>query len=150
EHWSIAHPADPDRLVVDDASLTLRAGEIVGLAGLMGAGRTELAMSIFGRSYGRWVSGTAYKRGREVDLRTVERAIRSGVAYATEDRKQYGLNLIGDIQVNVSASALTRLARLGLLDLVRERKVADAYRYKMNIKAPSVRAVTGSLSGGNQ
>src|SRR5690606_8908679 len=103
-----------------------------------------------GRSYGRWVSGTAYKRGREVDLRTVERAIRSGVAYATEDRKQYGLNLIGDIQVNVSASALTRLARLGLLDLVRERKVADAYRYKMNIKAPSVRAVTGSLSGGNQ
>jgi len=150
ENWSVHYPGDPGRMVVDDASFHVREGEIVGFAGLMGAGRTELAMSIFGRSYGTYMSGTAYMRGEPVDLRTVDRAIRHGIAYATEDRKTYGLNLIGDIQANVSSAALGRLARLGLVDRFREHKVADAYRYKLNIKARNVSAVTGSLSGGNQ
>ncbi|MET0989581.1 MAG: multiple monosaccharide ABC transporter ATP-binding protein [Glaciihabitans sp.] len=150
ENWTVHHPVDQGRIVVDDATFTVRAGEIVGFAGLMGAGRTELAMSIFGRSYGTGISGTAYKNGKEVQLRTVDEAIKNGLAYATEDRKRYGLNLIGDITVNVSAAALARLTKLGVIDRHREYKVADSYRHKMNIKAPTVAAVTGKLSGGNQ
>ncbi|MGO3903937.1 MAG: ATP-binding cassette domain-containing protein, partial [Microbacterium gubbeenense] len=120
------------------------------IAGLMGAGRTELAMSIFGRSYGSKITGSVYKKGKRIDVDTVRRAIENGIAYATEDRKHHGLNLIGDIQENVSSVALRRLSRGGLLDQFRERKIADAYRYKMNVKAPDVRAITGNLSGGNQ
>ncbi|MDF2667123.1 MAG: ABC-type sugar transport system, ATPase component [Microbacterium sp.] len=150
ENWTVHHPVDTERVVIDNASFMVRAGEIVGFAGLMGAGRTELAMSIFGRMYGTGISGEVYKSGQQIDVRTVDAAIKHGIAYATEDRKKYGLNLIGDIQVNVSASALSRLARLGVVDRYREYKVADSYRYKMNIKAPSVAAITGRLSGGNQ
>jgi len=150
EAWTVHHPVDTSRVVVDNASFSVRAGEIVGFAGLMGAGRTELAMSIFGRSYGTNISGSAFKNGKEIQLRTVDEAIRNGLAYATEDRKRYGLNLIGDITVNVSAAALARLARFGVVDRFREYKVADSYRHKMNIKASSVTAVTGKLSGGNQ
>jgi putative multiple sugar transport system ATP-binding protein len=150
ENWSVHHPVDTARVVVDDVSFTVRAGEIVGFAGLMGAGRTELAMSIFGRSYGTNISGTAYKNGKVVHLHTVDQAIRNGLAYATEDRKRYGLNLIGNIAVNVSAAALARLARFGVIDRHREYKVAESYLQKMNIKASSVSAITGKLSGGNQ
>ncbi|HJA04496.1 MAG TPA: sugar ABC transporter ATP-binding protein [Candidatus Microbacterium stercoravium] len=150
ENWRVHHPADPERVVIDDVSFSVRAGEIVGLAGLMGAGRTELAMSIFGRSYGSRISGSVFKNGEHIDVGTVRRAIDNGIAYATEDRKQHGLNLVGDIQENISSVALRRLTRGGLLDLFRERKIADAYRYKMNVKAPNVAAITGNLSGGNQ
>ena len=150
ENWSVNHPGDPHRIVIDDVSFSVRSGEIVAIAGLMGAGRTELAMSIFGRSYGSKITGSVYKKGKRIDVDTVRRAIENGIAYATEDRKHHGLNLIGDIQENVSSVALRRLSRGGLLDQFRERKIADAYRYKMNVKAPDVRAITGNLSGGNQ
>ncbi|MBP2436480.1 ATP-binding cassette domain-containing protein [Microbacterium amylolyticum] len=150
ENWTVHHSADRRRTVVDDVSLSVRAGEIIGLAGLMGSGRTALAMSIFGRSAGSAISGTAYKRGERIDLRSVSQAIEHGIAYATEDRRQFGLNLIGDIQANVSAAAITRLSHAGIVDHFREHKVADAYRYKLNIKTPNVAAITGDLSGGNQ
>jgi putative multiple sugar transport system ATP-binding protein len=150
EDWTVYHPVDTARKVVDNASFTVRAGEIVGFAGLMGAGRTELAMSIFGHSYGHNISGRLYKNGQEIHARTVDDAIRHGLAYATEDRKKYGLNLIGDITVNVSAAALGKLAKLGVIDGHREYATAESYRKSMNIKAPSVRAITGKLSGGNQ
>ncbi|TFD17371.1 MULTISPECIES: multiple monosaccharide ABC transporter ATP-binding protein [unclassified Cryobacterium] len=150
EDWTVYHPVDTGRLVVDHASFTVRAGEVVGFAGLMGAGRTELFMSIFGRSYGTNISGRIYKNGKEISVRTVEEAIRNGIAYATEDRKKYGLNLIGDITVNVSAAALATLAKFGVIDRHREYKVAETYRTRMNIKAPSVSSITGKLSGGNQ
>ncbi|MTE23884.1 sugar ABC transporter ATP-binding protein [Microbacterium sp. ZXX196] len=150
ERWRVHHPSDPRRVVVDDVDLSVRAGEIVGLAGLMGAGRTELAMSIFGRSYGADISGHAFVRGEEVDISTPARAIAHGIAYATEDRRAYGLNLAADIQTNISSAALERLARFGIVDRLGERKVADAYRDKMNIKAPSVASGTAGLSGGNQ
>lgn len=150
ENWRVHHPTDPDRVVIDDVSFSVRSGEIVGLAGLMGAGRTELAMSIFGRTYGSKITGSVYKNGARIDVDTVRQAIENGLAYATEDRKQYGLNLVSDIQTNVSLVALDRLSRGGLLDQFRERKIADAYRYKMNVKAPDVHAITGNLSGGNQ
>jgi putative multiple sugar transport system ATP-binding protein len=150
EDWSVHHPIDVERVVVDRASFHVRAGEIVGFAGLMGAGRTELAMSIFGRSYGSGISGRVYKDGVEIHTRTVGEAIRNGIAYVTEDRKRYGLNLIGSITVNVSAAALGKLARLGIIDRHREYTVADEYRKQMNIKTPSVSSVVGNLSGGNQ
>ncbi|MBG0821748.1 ATP-binding cassette domain-containing protein [Planomonospora sp. ID91781] len=150
EDWTVHSPAQPERAVVSGANLTLRRGEIVGLAGLMGAGRTELAMSVFGRSYGVGISGRVYKDGREIQLRSVTEAISHKIAYATEDRKRYGLNLIQDIQRNVSAAALGKLARRGWIDGNEEYRVADGFRADMNIKAPSVLAVTGKLSGGNQ
>ncbi len=150
EHWNAYHPVDVGRKVVDDVSFSVRAGEIVGFAGLMGAGRTELAMSIFGRTYGTDISGKVFKDGVEIQTRTVDEAIRNGIAYATEDRKRYGLNLIGSITVNVSAAALGKLAKLGVIDRHREYTVAEDYRKKMNIKTSSVGALTGRLSGGNQ
>ncbi|TFC04682.1 MULTISPECIES: multiple monosaccharide ABC transporter ATP-binding protein [Cryobacterium] len=150
EDWNAYHPVDTGRKIVDNASFTVHAGEVVGFAGLMGAGRTELAMSIFGRSYGTNITGRVFKNGTEISVRTVDEAIRNGIAYATEDRKKYGLNLIGDITVNVSAAALATLARFGVIDRHREYKVADDYRRRMNIKAPSVSSITGQLSGGNQ
>ncbi|WP_461170183.1 multiple monosaccharide ABC transporter ATP-binding protein [Arthrobacter sp. Z1-15] len=150
ENWTVHHPIDVDRVVVDNASFSVRAGEIVGFAGLMGAGRTELAMSIFGRSYGSGISGTVYKDGEEIRTRTVGEAIRNGIAYVSEDRKRYGLNLIGSVVVNVSAAALGKLARLGIIDRNREYGVADDYRQQMNIKTPNVSSLVGNLSGGNQ
>ena len=150
ENWTVHHPIDHSRVVVDDASFSVRAGEIVGFAGLMGAGRTELAMSIFGRSYGSNISGTAFKSGKKISVRTVSEAIRNGLAYATEDRKHYGLNLLGGIAVNISAAALGKLAKFGVVDRFAEHKVAEGYRQQMNIKAPSVSVLTGKLSGGNQ
>ncbi|MER7538425.1 multiple monosaccharide ABC transporter ATP-binding protein [Streptomyces sp. NPDC097704] len=150
EDWSVRHPIDQQRTVVDGASLNVRRGEIVGIAGLMGAGRTELAMSVFGRSYGRWAAGRVRLHGREIRTRTVPEAIGHGIAYVTEDRKQLGLNLIDDISRNISLSALDKVARYGRVDRHEETRVAESFRRTMNIKAPSVFAETGKLSGGNQ
>ncbi|UYO98762.1 sugar ABC transporter ATP-binding protein [Microbacterium sp. M28] len=149
-NWTVVHPHDPGRVIIDDVSMHVRAGEIVGIAGLMGAGRTELAMSIFGRSYGGETTGEAFKRGERIELRTIREAIGHGIAYVPEDRRDDGLNLLASVQSNISAAALGRLATRGLVDEVRERKVAEAYRYKMNIKTSSVAAITATLSGGNQ
>ncbi|HWU46473.1 MAG TPA: multiple monosaccharide ABC transporter ATP-binding protein [Humibacter sp.] len=150
EDWNVHHPQDRARQVVVNASLSVREGEIVGIAGLMGAGRTELAMSVFGHSYGRNITGRVYKRGREIRTNTVSAAIENGIAYATEDRKQYGLNLIDDIKRNISGAALGKLTKAGLVDANKEIMVAEGFRRSMNIKAPSVSSITGKLSGGNQ
>ncbi|WP_112246120.1 multiple monosaccharide ABC transporter ATP-binding protein [Kribbella monticola] len=149
EDWTVWHPTQ-DRKAVDGASLSVRAGEVVGIAGLMGAGRTELAMSIFGRSYGRDISGRLYKRGKEIRARSVSEAIANGLAYATEDRKKYGLNLIEDIRRNVSAAGLSKLSRYGWVNSHEETKVAEESRRSLNIKAPAVSSIVGKLSGGNQ
>ncbi|MEU3316824.1 multiple monosaccharide ABC transporter ATP-binding protein [Streptomyces sp. NPDC006662] len=150
EDWSVRHPIDHRRTVVDGVSLNVRRGEIVGVAGLMGAGRTELAMSVFGRSYGRWTGGRVRLDGREIRTRTVPEAIGHGIAYVTEDRKRFGLVLGDDISRNVSLSALGKVARRGWVDRHEEARVAESFRRSMNIKAPSVFAQTGKLSGGNQ
>ncbi len=150
EDWTVHHPVDPTRVAVDHATFTVRAGEIVGFAGLMGAGRTELAMSLFGRLWGTGISGKVFKDGAEISTRTVDDAVSHGIAYVTEDRKRYGLNLIGTIAVNISAVALARFATWGVIDRNREYLSADDYRRSMNIKTPSVSEVTGRLSGGNQ
>jgi len=150
EDWTVHSPTQHHRAVVRNANLTLRRGEIVGLAGLMGAGRTELAMSVFGRSWGTGISGHVYKDGQEIQTRTVREAVAHGIAYATEDRKKYGLNLIEDIKRNVSSAALGKLARRGWVDDNEEYSVAARFRTDMNIKAPDVLSITGKLSGGNQ
>ena len=150
EDWTVHHPIDVQRKVVDGVSLDVRRGEIVGLAGLMGAGRTELAMSLFGRSYGRSISGRVYKDGREIRTRTVPEAIRNGIAYVTEDRKHYGLNLMDDIARSVTLPSLSKVSRGAVVNEREETVVAERFRRSMNIKAPSVTAVTGKLSGGNQ
>ncbi|MFJ7495989.1 multiple monosaccharide ABC transporter ATP-binding protein [Streptomyces sp. NPDC097727] len=148
--WTVHHPIDQHRKVVDDVSLHVRRGEIVGIAGLMGAGRTEFAMSVFGRTYGRYAGGTVLKDGKEIRTRTVPEAVRHGIAYVTEDRKHYGLNLIDTIGRNISLSALGKVARRGIVDEHAERQVAEGYRESMNIKAPTVAEPVGKLSGGNQ
>ena len=150
EDWTAYHPQDPTRIMVDNVNLNVKRGEIVGIAGLMGAGRTEFAMSLFGRSYGTKISGRVFKNGTEIKTRTVSEAIDNGLAYATEDRKYYGLNLIEDIKRNISMASLKKLERGGLVDDNEEYKVAESYRQSMNIKAPSVLAKVGKLSGGNQ
>jgi putative multiple sugar transport system ATP-binding protein len=150
EDWTVHSPTQHGRVLVRNANLSLRRGEIVGLAGLMGAGRTELAMSVFGRAFGTGISGRIIKDGKEIRLRSVREAIKHGIAYATEDRKRYGLNLIEDIKRNISAAALGKLARRGWVDDNEEYQVAEGYRQSLNIKAPSVSSITGKLSGGNQ
>ncbi|MET7764313.1 multiple monosaccharide ABC transporter ATP-binding protein [Streptomyces sp. NPDC005355] len=150
EDWTVHHPIDQQRKVVDGVSLTVRRGEIVGIAGLMGAGRTELAMSVFGRSYGRYAGGRVFRDGQEVRTRTVPEAIGHGIAYVTEDRKHYGLNLEDTISRNVSLSSLARVARRGVVNEHEESRVAERFRKTMNIKAPTVFERVGRLSGGNQ
>ncbi|WP_275436804.1 MULTISPECIES: sugar ABC transporter ATP-binding protein [Helcobacillus] len=150
DHWTVKHPVIPDRLVSDDVSIRVRAGEIVGIAGLMGAGRTEFAMSVFGRSYGRFQSGRVFKGGQEIDTSTVRRAINAGLAYVSEDRKELGLNLIQSIKTNISSAALPKLTRSGVVDEHRETIVAQDYRRDVHIKTSSIDEAVANLSGGNQ
>ena len=150
EDWTVHHPTQRERVVVDNASFNVRAGEIIGIAGLMGAGRTELAMSIFGRTYGSNISGRIFMHGKEVRTHTVSEAIDNGIAYATEDRKKFGLNLISDIRTNITGAGLDKISSRGWVNNNEELKVAENYRASMNIKTPTVMATVGKLSGGNQ
>ncbi len=150
ENWQVWHPTQLGRILVDDASLSVRAGEIIGIAGLMGAGRTEFMMSVFGRSYGRDAKGKVFLHGEEISTRTVKDAIANRIAYVSEDRKQYGLNLIADIKSNVTSAALGKLISSMLIDGNREIEVAEQYRRDLNIKSPTVAQIVGNLSGGNQ
>ncbi len=149
--WNVYHPLHEDRKVSTDINLTVRRGEVVGIAGLMGAGRTELAMSIFGRAYGTRISGTAYKHGKEIDISTIDKAISGGIAYATEDRKAYGLVLIQEIKDNITLSNLDAISDAGLvINEPKEMTVTSEYRSKLNIKCSSIRQLAVNLSGGNQ
>jgi len=150
EDWTVHHPIDQQRKVVDGVSVNVRRGEIVGIAGLMGAGRTELAMSVFGRTYGRYAGGRVLRDGQEVRTRTVPEAIDHGIAYVTEDRKTFGLNLEDTISRNISLSSLPKVARRGVVNEHEESRVAERFRKTMNIKAPTVFERVGRLSGGNQ
>jgi putative multiple sugar transport system ATP-binding protein len=148
--WTVHHPIHADRAVVRDVSFTLRAGEIVGIAGLMGAGRTELAMSIFGRAYGQGISGRVRIAGEEVDVSTIDRAIAAGIAYVTEDRKQLGLVLGEDITTNTTLANLPGVSTATVIDADAEHRVASNYRAQMRIRSYGVSQKTVNLSGGNQ
>ncbi len=148
--WTVYHPEHADRLVIKGVDLHARRGEIVGIAGLMGAGRTEFAMSVFGRSYGRRISGQVFLHGQEIDVSTVGKAIRNGLAYVTEDRKGYGLVLDDAIQRNISLANLAGVSNGGVIDDSRETAVANDYRRKLNIRCSGVSQPVVNLSGGNQ
>lgn len=149
-NWNVFHPQQADRQMIKNVSLDVRAGEIVGIAGLMGAGRTELAMSIFGRTYGQKITGQACLHGKEVDLSNVQKAVNCGLAYATEDRKTYGLVLDDTISRNISMANLSGVSKGFVMDDNHEQAIAEDYRRKINIKSPNVHQKTVNLSGGNQ
>jgi putative multiple sugar transport system ATP-binding protein len=149
-NWNVFHQEHQDRQVIRNANFTVRKGEIVGIAGLMGSGRTELAMSLFGRSYGRNISGEVRIGGQVVDTSSVVRAVDAGLAYVTEDRKALGLVLEEPIQWNISLANLAGIAVNGVINRMREQEVAEGYRRAMNIRTPSVFQKVVNLSGGNQ
>ncbi|MES2102790.1 MAG: multiple monosaccharide ABC transporter ATP-binding protein [Pseudomonadota bacterium] len=148
--WRVHHPEQADRQVIKGVNFNVKKGEIVGIAGLMGSGRTELAMSIFGRSYGRNISGKVYKNGQLIDVSSVQRAIQHGIAYATEDRKGLGLILEDDIKRNVSLANLAGVSSKLVIDEGREYTVAADYRSKLKIRSSNVFQKVLNLSGGNQ
>jgi len=148
--WCVEHPLHAGRKVIKCVSLHVNRGEILGIAGLMGSGRTELAMSVFGRAYGRNITGKAFMEGREIDLSSIQRAIASGLAYVTEDRKSLGLVLNEDIKNNVTLANLPGIAWRGVIDDRKESTVANQYRSKLNIRSSSILQRTVNLSGGNQ
>lgn len=148
--WNVYHPDYPDRKMVDNVNIKVRKGEVLGIAGLMGAGRTELAMSIFGRTYGQKISGSILKEGKEIHIKTVKDAINAGIAYVTEDRKEAGLNLIDDIRHNISIASLGKISNNGVINEQVEILAAEEFRKSMKIKTPSILQITGNLSGGNQ
>ena len=148
--WRVRHPLHAEREVVKGANLSVRRGEIVGIAGLMGAGRTELAMSVFGRSWGRGISGTALMDGRAVDLSSVQKAVDQGIAYVTEDRKSLGLVLSDTIARNTTLANLPGVSARGVIDEGREFAVATEYRAKLATRCAGVHQPVVNLSGGNQ
>jgi putative multiple sugar transport system ATP-binding protein len=150
EDWSVHHPLHPERQFIKNVNFRVRRGEVVGIAGLMGAGRTEFAMSLFGRAWGRGISGRVRLDDREVDLSSVAAAIGAGLAYVTEDRKQLGLILADDVRKNVTLASLDQVSRRSVIDDIRELKAASDYRNRMRIRCSDVYQQTGQLSGGNQ
>jgi putative multiple sugar transport system ATP-binding protein len=150
KNWSVYHPLHTDRQVIKGIDLNVRKGEVVGIAGLMGSGRTEFAMSLFGQSYGRHITGEVLLHGKPVDTRSVSRVVKQGIAYVTEDRKTYGLNLIDHIKNNTTLANLFGVSRRGIIDDMLEMKVANDYRKRTNIRSSSIYQTTGNLSGGNQ
>jgi len=148
--WRVHHALHADREQIKGVSLNVRQGEIVGIAGLMGAGRTELAMSVFGKSYGQRISGSVFMHGKPVDVSTVRKAIDHGIAYVTEDRKGLGLVLEEDIRRNISLANLEAVADSAVIDTGREFKVANEYRKALNIRCSGVEQLVVNLSGGNQ
>lgn len=128
--WNVYHPQHLDRKVIDNVHFHIRKGEIVGIAGLMGSGRTELAMSVFGRSYGRNISGRIKKEGKEIQLKDISDAIDHGIAYVTEDRKHYGLILMDDIKSNITLANLKKISRRSVVNENEEVIVAETYRKK--------------------
>ncbi len=150
KNWNVYHPLYTERKVVDDVSLNVRRGEVVGISGLMGAGRTELAMSIFGKSYGANISGQLFIDGKEVHLRNVREAINNKLAYVTEDRKGNGLILTNPIKINTTMANLDAVSTHTVIDKDKEYGIAVDYKEKLHTKCPTVEQNVGNLSGGNQ
>ncbi|CAN7366097.1 sugar ABC transporter ATP-binding protein [Rhizobium rhizogenes] len=150
KNWNAFHQQHRDRQVLHDINVNVRRGEVVGIAGLMGAGRTEFAMSVFGKSYGHKISGEVFIDGKPVDVSTVRRAIDAGLAYVTEDRKQLGLVLTESILHNTTLANLMGVSKATVIDDVRELQVATNFRSKLRIRSSGVFQEAVNLSGGNQ
>lgn len=150
KNWNVFDPLIEGRKVIKDVNIKVNKGEVIGLSGLMGSGRTELAMSIFGRAYGKRITGKVIKDGKEIIIKNVRQAIVNGLAYVTEDRKAAGLVLIDNIKRNISLSKLSKISKYQIIDENKEFKLAEDYRKRLNIKSSSILQKTGNLSGGNQ
>ena len=150
KNWTVYHPLYSERKVVDTVSFKVHKGEVVGISGLMGAGRTELAMSLFGKSYGAHISGQVFMNGKEVHLNSVQEAIKHKLAYVTEDRKGNGLILSNPIKINTTLANMGAVSSHGVIDKDKEYAVAEDYRQKLRTKCPTVEQNVGNLSGGNQ
>ncbi|HEY5562664.1 MAG TPA: multiple monosaccharide ABC transporter ATP-binding protein [Clostridiaceae bacterium] len=150
KNWTVYDPIIEDRKIVNDVNFNLHKGEIIGFSGLMGSGRTELAMSIFGKAYGKRISGQIIKDGKEIAFKSVRHAIDSGLAYCTEDRKTAGLILMQDIRSNIPLAKLSKISKHQFVSDSEEIRVAEDYRKRLGIKSPNVFQTTGNLSGGNQ
>lgn len=150
KNWSAYHPTFKDQKIIDNISFHMKRGEIIGIAGLMGAGRTELAMSIFGKSYGHNVEGELIKEGKKIELNSPKDAISNNIAYLSEDRKNSGLNLIQSIRENISIASLDKISERGVINTGKEAQVVEKYKEILNIKATGISQMVSSLSGGNQ
>jgi putative multiple sugar transport system ATP-binding protein len=150
KNWTVYNPENPERKKLDDINITVRAGEVVGMAGLVGAGRTELATSVFGKYYGVGISGKTLVNGRELNLNTIPKAIENGIAYVTEDRKEFGLVLIQSIKENTTMAKLKKIARGNVINEREEILAAEMYRKRLDTRTPSILQLAGNLSGGNQ
>jgi putative multiple sugar transport system ATP-binding protein len=148
-NWNAYNPT-LGRDILKDVTFNVKKGEIVGFAGLMGAGRTELAMSIFGNPDGYHTNGEVLMKGQPVHFRHPQHAIDAGVAYLSEDRKGNGLILIQDVKQNITLANLSEIASRGVVDSNAEIQVANEYKESLNIKTPTVEQTVGNLSGGNQ
>ncbi|MGZ8549163.1 MAG: multiple monosaccharide ABC transporter ATP-binding protein [Chitinophagaceae bacterium] len=150
KNWNVFDPMVEGRQVIKDANINVRKGEVIGLAGLMGAGRTEFAMSIFGKAYGKRITGKILRDGKEVELNSIRQAIKHGIAYCTEDRKSAGLILINDVKSNITLAGLDKISKSTVIDENKEIRVAEEYIKKLNIKTSGITQKAGNLSGGNQ
>jgi len=150
KNWTVYDPAK-GREILHDVNINVRKGEIVAIQGLMGAGRTEFALSVFGNTPGYKITGGEIEvNGKAVHFKSPREAIKSGLAYVSEDRKGNGLVLLQDIKYNISFPNLKALTNGLAINENEEIKVANEYRADINIKAPSVEQKVGNLSGGNQ
>ena len=150
KNWTVYHPIYTERKVVNNVSIKVHKGEVVGISGLMGAGRTELAKSVFGRSYGSNISGTLLLNGKEVHLKSSRDAIAHKLAYVTEDRKGDGLILSNPIKTNTTLANMAGVSNGIVIDKDKEYAVAVEYKEKLKTKCPTVEQNVGNLSGGNQ
>ncbi|MCR4999232.1 MAG: sugar ABC transporter ATP-binding protein [Lachnospiraceae bacterium] len=151
KNWTVYHPVYTEKCVDKNVSFKVHKGEIVGFSGLQGAGRTELAMSLFGRSYGSHISGQEFINGKEVHLKNEHDAIQHGLAYATEDRKVNGLVLSDSIAWNTTMAKMEKVSdKHGIINVAAENKAAEEYAKAMKTKTPSIQQKVGNLSGGNQ
>ena len=149
KNWCVDHPVFDGIKVCDNINFNLRKGEVLGISGLMGAGRTELAMSIFGHSYGTNIHGQIFMNGKEVSFPNVKSAIRAGLAYVTEDRKGNGLILSESICKNTTAAKPEKISKHWVLDFDKERMYSEQMAKDMHTKCASVMEDVGNLSGGN-
>ena len=133
---------------VKNVSLTLRRGEVLGIAGLVGAGRSELVETIFGL-YPK-TGGEIFLNGKKADIKNPKEAIKNKIALITEDRKLTGLNLIASVKENISIVSLSKMSKKGIIDKKQENEVAEKYIKELKIKTPNGNAIVGNLSGGNQ
>jgi len=150
KNWTVYHPDYHTIKVVDNVSFHLRRGEILAFCGPMGAGRTELMMSLFGNSYGHRSEGEFLINGKPCNFKNPREAINSGLGYISEDRKGLGLVLIQDIKTNITHSSLGKISKYGVIDNQKEIKETERYRKELNIRTPSINQYVRNLSGGNQ